>query len=114
MLCIPSWEAIAYEQVVTPAIFERTSVPYRDEEFCRSGPSGSEFMDRLGDHTVVTGGCQWDAIWEDGNFFRSGFNTQGIYVSPDRDLVIAYFSNEATQQIQKYLRPLATSEIFAR
>ena len=114
MLYTPSWEAIAYEQVVTTEILERTRVPYRDEEFYRAGPSGIKFMDRLGDYTVRTGGRQWDAIWEDGDFFKSGFNTQGVYVSPDRDLVIAYFSNEATQQIQKYLRPLATSELFVK
>ena len=114
MLYTPSWETVAYEQVVTPEILARTRVPYRDEAFYRAGPSGTSFMDRLGDNTVRTGGRQWDAIWPDGDFFKSGFLTQGIYVSPDRDLVIAYFSNEATQQVQKYLRPLATSDIFAR
>ena len=27
----------------------------------------------------------------DGDFFRAGLNTQGIYLSPARDIVIAYF-----------------------
>ncbi|TLX77078.1 beta-lactamase family protein [Labilibacter sediminis] len=112
MLYTPSWKEIAYEQVVTPEILERTRAPYRDEEFYRAGPSGQTFMDRLGDNTVRTGGRQWDAIWADGDFFKSGLNTQGIYVSPDKDLVIAYFSLEPTQQIQKYLRPLVNSGIF--
>ena len=71
-----------------------------------------KFMERLGDDSVRTGGRQWDAIWDDGDFFKAGFNTQGIYVSPARDLVIAYFSVEATQQIQKYLRPVVTSGLF--
>lgn len=112
MLYTPSWESIAYEQVVTPEVLERTRAPYRTKEFYRAGPSAESFMKRLGDDSVVTAGRQWDAIWEDGDFFKSGFNTQGIYVSPDRDLVIAYFSTESTQQLQKYLRPLATSGIF--
>ena len=112
MLYTPSWETIAYEQVVTPEILERTRTPYRDTEFYLAGPSGASFMERLGDNTVRTGGRQWDAIWPDGDFFKAGFLTQGIYVSPDRDLVIAYFSTEGTQQVQKYLRPLATSGLF--
>lgn len=112
MLYTPSWNKAASEQIVTPKILERTRVPYRSREFYRAGPSGKEFMERLGDDTVRTGGRQWDAIWDDGDFFKAGFNTQGIYVSPARDLVIAYFSVEATQQIQKYLRPLVTSGLF--
>jgi CubicO group peptidase (beta-lactamase class C family) len=112
MLYTPSWKKIAVEQIVTPEILERTRVPYRSREFYRAGPSGQAFMERLGDDTVRTGGRQWDAVWDDGDFFKAGLNTQGIYVSPDRDLVIAYFSVEATQQIQKYLRPLVTSGLF--
>ena len=112
MLYTPSWNKIASEQIVTPKILERTRVPYRSREFYRAGPSGKNFMERLGDESVRTGGRQWDAVWDDGDFFKAGFNTQGIYVSPARDLVIAYFSVEATQQIQKYLRPLVTSGMF--
>ena len=112
MLYTPSWNKIAVEQVVTPEILQRTRAPYRSREFYRNGPSGKKFMERLGDFDVRSAGRQWDAIWDDGDFFKSGFNTQGIYVSPARDLVIAYFSLEATQQIQKYLRPLVTSGLF--
>ena len=112
MLYTDDWDQVAIERVVTPAILERTRSPQRSREFYLAGPSGQNFMDRLGDQTVRTGGRQWDAIWEDGDFFKSGLNTQGIYVSPDRRLVIAYFSNDPKQTIQKYLRPLATSGLF--
>ena len=112
MLYTPSWSEIADEQIVTPAILERTRVPYRSREFYRAGPSGKKFMERLGDFDVRSAGRQWDAVWDDGDFFKSGLNTQGIYVSPARDLVIAYFSVEPTQQLQKYLRPLVTSGLF--
>ena len=112
MLYTPSWNKIAVEPIVTPEILKRTRAPYRTREFYRNGPSGKKFMERLGDFNVRSAGRQWDAIWDDGDFFKAGFNTQGIYVSPARDLVIAYFSLEATQQIQKYLRPLVTSGLF--
>ena len=112
MLYTPSWDQVAVEPVVTPAILERTRVAYRSRDFYRNGPSGKKFMERLGDDSVRSAGRQWDAVWDDGDFFKSGLNTQGIYVSPDRDLVIAYFSLEPTQQLQKYLRPLVTSGLF--
>ena len=112
MLYTPSWDKVAGEPIVTPEILKRTRVAYRSREFYRAGPSAKKFMERLGDDSVRTGGRQWDAVWDDGDFFKAGFNTQGIYVSPARDLVIAYFSVEPTQQIQKYLRPLVISGLF--
>ena len=97
---------------MTDQILARARVPYQSREFYRAGPSGEKFMERLGDFDVRSAGRQWDAVWDDGDFFKSGLNTQGIYVSPERDLVIAYFSLEPTQQLQKYLRPLVTSGMF--
>nr|WP_320192239.1 serine hydrolase [uncultured Desulfobacter sp.] len=112
MLYTPSWNRTAVAQIVTPKILERARVPYRSRAFYRNGPSAKKFMERLGDFEVRSAGRQWDAVWDDGDFFKSGMNTQGIYVSPARDLVIAYFSLEPTQQLQKYLRPLVTSGLF--
>ena len=39
---------------------------------------------------------QWDMIWEDGGMFKSGYGGQGLYVDPDRDLVIAWFGTHDT------------------
>ena len=112
MLFTPSQGKVAVKEVVTPEILERTRSYSRKREWYRAGPSAKKFMERLGDDTVRGAGRQWDAIWDDGDFFKSGLNTQGIYVSPARDLVIVYFAVEPTQQFQKYLRPLATSKLF--
>lgn len=112
ILYTDDWDQVATERVVTPVILERTRSTQRSREFYRAGPSAEKFMERLGDPSVRTAGRQWDAIWDDGDFFKSGLNTQGLYVSPDRRLVIAYFSNDPKQTIQKYLRPVATSGLF--
>jgi CubicO group peptidase (beta-lactamase class C family) len=46
--------------------------------------------------TAVYGGMlpppsrQWNFVMEDGDLFKSGFGGQGLYVSPSRDLVIAF------------------------
>ena len=34
---------------------------------------------------------QWDAVWGDGGMYKSGYLGQGLYVDPDRDLVVAWF-----------------------
>jgi CubicO group peptidase (beta-lactamase class C family) len=45
--------------------------------------------------------------------FKLGFMGQGLYVSPDRDLVIVYFStNPDTNPGQRYMRPIAKSGLF--
>ncbi|MEO9900610.1 serine hydrolase domain-containing protein [Nisaea sp.] len=114
LLYTPSWSAISTERIVSPSALDRIQNSPRTKEFYFGGEAGSgqRFSKRLGDNTIRTAARQWDAVFEDGDFFKSGLNTQGIYVSPDRDLVIAYFSTERSQQIQKYLRPIALSEAF--
>ncbi|WP_083634430.1 serine hydrolase domain-containing protein [Saccharicrinis aurantiacus] len=114
MLYTPSWSKISTERIVSPDMLDRIMNSPRDKDFYLGGEAGSgeRFMDRLGDKTVRTAARQWDAIFEDGDFFKSGLNSQGLYVSPDKDLVIAFFSTEPTHRIQKYLRQIATSGLF--
>ncbi len=112
MLYTPSQEKIAIEPVVTQAILERTTNIKRSRGFYRSGPSAESFIRRLGDDSMSTAGRQWDAIWDDGDFYKSGLNNQMLYVSPKRDLVIAYFAVDPTFKLQKYLRPIVTSGVF--
>jgi CubicO group peptidase (beta-lactamase class C family) len=74
-----------------------------------SGYDGPVFTERLGE-TIPGSSRQWDVVFADGDFFKSGLMGQGLYVSPDRDLVIAFFSTARDPgPIQRYLRPLATS-----
>jgi CubicO group peptidase (beta-lactamase class C family) len=42
---------------------------------------------------------QWDAVMHDGDFFKAGFRGQGLYVSPSRDLVVAY---AGTQDVESF------------
>jgi CubicO group peptidase (beta-lactamase class C family) len=34
---------------------------------------------------------QWDRVYRDGSFFKGGFGGQGLFVSPEKEVVIAYF-----------------------
>ena len=59
---------------------------------------------------------QWDFVMEDGDFFKGGFGGQGLYISPSRDLVIAFFgtfdANGDGHEMTRIARQLAKSGLF--
>ena len=59
---------------------------------------------------------QWDLVMEDGDFFKSGYGGQGLYISPSRDLVIAFFGtldkDGRSSQMTQVARQLAKSGLF--
>ena len=59
---------------------------------------------------------QWDFTMADGDFYKSGFHGQGLYISPKKDLVIAYFgtaNKDGSEHNLRYIsRQLAKSGIF--
>ncbi len=61
---------------------------------------------------------QWDEIWDDGAMYKAGYLGQGLYVDPDRSLVIAWFGtgldySEQINNMRPVARQLAVSELFA-
>lgn len=59
---------------------------------------------------------QWDFVMQDGDFFKGGYGGQGLYVSPRRDLVIAFFGtldeNGQSSDMPQIARQLAKSGLF--
>lgn len=112
MLYTPSWDKIAAKQVVTPEIIERIQTGVRSHEFYVAG-FGTEEISNLNNSDMISNARQWDAVWPDGDMFKSGFLRQALYVSPSRDLVIVIFSvSPEDDSIVRYLRPIATSGLF--
>jgi CubicO group peptidase (beta-lactamase class C family) len=76
-----------------------------------------ELTDTFGADLPIRASWQWDRIWADGGMFKSGYLGQGLYVDPDRQLVIAWFGtgldfNEQTNDMTSISRQLATSGLF--
>ncbi|MCE8556558.1 beta-lactamase family protein [Ruegeria pomeroyi] len=113
MLYTPSWSRVATRQVVSDAMLARIRGGVRDKAFFMNGYDGPVFVDYLGDDSMLGNARQWDCVWPDGDIFKGGFMGQGLYVSPDCDLVIAFFSTTPETRITRYLRPLATSGLLA-
>lgn len=59
---------------------------------------------------------QWRAVYEDGDFYKGAHGGQGLYISPSRDLVIAFFGTANTDfesnQLHIIARQLAKSGLF--
>jgi len=55
---------------------------------------------------------QWDAVLRDGDLFKGGFHGQALYVSPARDVVVAFFSTSDERAQYHYLRPVSQSRMF--
>jgi len=114
VLYTPSWNKVATEPVVTSEITERIQKGVRSNSFYMAGVEGPILTDALNDK-ILSNSRQWDAVFPDGDFYKSGFMAQGLYVSPGRDLVIAYFSTSLDHTSpQRFLRPIATSGLFGR
>lgn len=113
MLYTPSWNKVATEQVVTQDIIQRIRNGARGRDFYRNGFDGPVFVSRLNNDAVISNSRQWDGVWEDGDIWKSGLQSQALYVSPNRNLVIAAFStNGPDDSIHRFLRPIATSGLF--
>ena len=113
MLFTPSWDKTATEQVVTDEMIARIREGVRGRDFYRDGFDGPVFVERLNDDEMISNSRQWDAVWPDGDFWKAGITTQALYVSPDKDLVIAFYStNVPDDSFHRYLRPIATSGLF--
>ncbi|GEM81289.1 hypothetical protein [Vibrio superstes] len=70
-------------------------------------------MSRLNDDSSLGNSRQWDAIWSDGDMWKASLQSQGLYVFPGKDLVIAFYStNVPDDSSHRFLRPVATSGMF--
>ena len=104
---------IAVERVVTPEILNRIHTEVRSHEFLMKGFDGPVFAKFLGGDDFIANSRQWDVVWPDGDLWKGGLMTQGLYVSPSRDLVICYFSvNNDDHTGHRYARPIAVSGLF--
>ncbi len=74
-------------------------------------------IDMFGADLPVRASWQWDRIWEDGGMYKGGYSGQGLYVDPDRSLVIAWFGtgldfDERKNGMLPIARQLARSGLF--
>lgn len=69
----------------------------------------AEAAGRADPDAALHAGRQWNQVWADGDMFKGGFGGQGLFVSPRRDLVIAFLGTPARDGTTNRLRGVARS-----
>lgn len=90
MLFTPSWSKISDTQIVPDALMDTLRDTTHAEMFGK-GWAGDKFSTSFPDGGPITNRYQWDAVLADGDIYKSGVGGQGIYISPSRDTVVAWF-----------------------
>jgi CubicO group peptidase (beta-lactamase class C family) len=113
LLYTPSWHAVSATQVISAAHLRKIQTGGRPEVFAR-GAGSNAWLTVLGErprHNTY----MWDVVMDDGDFFKAGFNGQGLWISPTRDLVIAFFGHGgAAAASVSFARAIAVSRLFPR
>jgi len=103
----PSWGVVSDKQVVSDAVVKRFQTAGRPE-ILDSGMIKDYFNSyALGDAVSTT--YQWDYVTNDGDFAKSGYHGQTLYVSPSKDLVVVSFATKETYDTFKFARVFAKS-----
>lgn len=110
MLFAPSGRVKGSQSVVSDAVMKMIQHGGRPELYSRSQKLAG--LRAIFGEAPVACSWQWDAVFADGDLFKSGFDSQGIYVSPARDLVVAIFATGSERSPYSYLRAIAKSEIL--
>lgn len=106
MLFTPSWKVTANEQVVSDEYFDKVQEAAKPEVY------GKDYMSERLIHDFDESGFgasyQWDAVFKDGDMYKSGRFGQCLYVSPDTNTVIVYYSSayQAEVWVHAYAREI--------
>ncbi len=90
MLFTPSWSKISQERIIPEKVLTMLQTTGKPEIF-DGGYVGKKMRKSFPDEKVLTNRYQWDAIFADGDLFKSGVGGQGLFISPSRDIVVAWF-----------------------
>jgi len=90
MLFTPSWPTVTAEQIVPDEILDKIQHGGRPEIFDK-GFVGREFQHSFPDLSGICNRYQWDMVFPDGDIYKAGVGGQGTYISPSRDVVVAWF-----------------------
>lgn len=92
LLFTPSWQMVSDTQLISDTYLAKIQQGGRPEIFDKAG-AGATYKSVMADDSPRHNTYQWDFVMPDGDFFKGGHNGQGLYISPKRDLVVAFFGS---------------------
>lgn len=107
MLFTPSWSAVSPTSVVGENYLTDVYAAASADIYLE-GVQGNRMVAGFGREGAPYGSAyQWDAVFEDGDLFKAGINGQALYVSPQTDTVIVYFSTAFANSLYLIAYPRA-------
>ena len=92
MLFTPSWNVVDKQRVV-PKDYLKSVYAAVNPDIYLKGFQGPRMVRGFGEGDAPRGeSYQWDAIFADGDLYKAGLGGQCLYVSPETDTVVVYFS----------------------
>ena len=89
MLYTPSWNIVTKEPVIADDYLPKVYAAAKQGVY--TGNLGDRMIAAFG-NLDMGASYQWDAIFPDGDLYKSGRGGQCLYVSPETDTVVVYFS----------------------
>lgn len=107
MLYTPSWGRAARERIVSPEYVRQIQAGGRNDIFLKGELGNRLTKTYFPKSPPLSNHWQWDGVWADGDFFKSGVYGQGLYVSPAKDLVVVWQSTAPANDMTQFARQIA-------
>lgn len=113
VLFTPSWNVVAKERVVSESYYQKVHAAAKPTVL------GKDYMSKrlINDFGGKNFGAsyQWDAVFTDGDLYKSGRTGQCLYVSPETDTVVVWYSSayKAEVWVHAYAREIV-KQVFRK
>jgi CubicO group peptidase (beta-lactamase class C family) len=107
MLYTPSWNIVSKERVVSETYFQKVYASSRPELFLAEDNFAQRMIRGFG-NVGMGASYQWDAVFPDRDVYKSGRTGQALYISPETDTVVVWFSSayQNTLWVHAYAREI--------
>ena len=107
MLFTDRWDYVAKERAIPAELIAKIQTEGRPEIFS-TGVIAPKIIGYLGE-TPRHETRQWDFVLEDGDFGKSGYHGQTLYISPSKNLVVVSFATGMGYDTWSFARAIAKS-----
>lgn len=105
----PSCKKVNGQEIIPKSIMDKIHDRSHIDMYGK-GWAGQKFNTSFSDDKEIANRYQWDAVLSDGDMFKSGVGGQGVYISPEDDMVVAWFcTSDGNNQEETMARAIVKS-----
>lgn len=90
MIYTPSQTKITNKAIISEGMLKKMQNRQHSDMYAKAFV-GKKLQKSFPDEKGISNRYQWDAVFTDGDMYKAGVGGQGLYVSPSKDIVIAWF-----------------------